>query len=215
MSVVTSPSAMTPHRSWVITIGLFLACVFAWRAIGHLPTVDDQAGFFSHVMDPTDAMPNIRLHDDREAVHTLDEFHGKVVVLVVGSVQCENDCTIALRRAATMRRDLGDAAQHLQLIFASLATASPVAFQPYVRHFDDSIIALHASDARAMDLMRERFSALRHHPSAAATTSEAEAFGNQAAMYVFDAEGRLRLELPDSETTDAMGSDVRRLIDGR
>jgi protein SCO1 len=215
MSVFTLRSAMTPHRSWVIAIGLSLAFALAWQVVDHLPTAGDEAGFFSHVIEQTDAMPDIHLHDDFEVLHTLDEFHGKVVVLVIGSAQCDNDCTVALRRVATMRRDLGSAASHLQLIFASLATASPIAFQPYVRHFDDSIIALHASDALAIDLMRKRFSALRQRPSANATTSEAEAFGRQAAIYVFDADGRLRLELPDSETTDAMGSDVRRLIDGR
>lgn len=212
MSTFPLRSAVTPHRAWIIAIALLLLCAASWRAIDQMNQVPaHETGFFSHELAPV-TLPDIRLHDDREVAHTLADFRGKVVVMVIGAADCEtHDCTVALNRAATLRRDLGAAADHIAVVFASLASRSPVALDRYVRNFDDSFIGLHASDDNATRQMIERFQADRQTTSHAAT--QADSYSNSAAIYVFDTAGHLRLEVPDSETTDAMGSDVRRLIE--
>ncbi len=212
MSTLSLRSAVTPQRAWIIAIALLLVCAASWRAIDRMNQAPaHEGGFFSHELAPV-TLPDIRLHDDREIAHTLADFRGKVVVMIVGAADCEvHDCTVALNRAATLRRDLGTAADHIAVIFASLASKSPVALDRYVRNFDDTFIGLHASDDNATRQMVERFEADRQSTSHAAT--QADSYSGSAAIFVFDSAGHLRLEVPDNETTDAMGSDVRRLIE--
>ncbi len=152
----------------------------------------------------------LRLEDPSGKVHTLADFRGKVVAVIFGYTQCPDVCPTTLADYAKAMKLLGAEASRVQVLFVTVDPKrdTPALLSEYVSAFDP------------------RFMALRGDPGATARTTDdfhvyvAEREGktpdtytvdHTAQVFVFDAQGRLRLMIAPGTSPADIASDLRTL----
>ncbi len=92
---------------------------------------------------------DFRLMDPAGKVRTLEEFRGKIVILVFGYTNCPDVCPTTLLDLANLRRALGPSSDDVQVIFITLdppRDTGPV-LRRYVSAFDPTFIGLRGDAA--------------------------------------------------------------------
>lgn len=150
-----------------------------------------------------------RLPDPDGKERTLAEFHGKLVMVFFGYIQCAVVCPTALAQAVEARKQLGPDAGHVQILFVTLDPErdTPELVKEYVRAFDPSIIGLRGDMERTREAAKEFRVYFEKVPS-----GDSYSIDHTALTYIFDEHGRLRLGMSHMQGVAQYVADIRTLM---
>lgn len=132
------------------------------------------------------------LQDVHGAAKTLEDFRGKVVLVIFGYTQCPDVCPTSLVRAANIRNALGERGNRLQVLFITVDPQRDTAdiLQAYAAAFDPTFVALRGTDEQTAQAAKAYGVFYRKVPSGNSYTMD-----HSALHYVVGADGKLRFAL--------------------
>lgn len=145
----------------------------------------------------------------------LSSQRGKLVALFFGFTHCPDICPTTLADMQAVRKQLGNDADKLQVVFISIDPErdTPELVQRYVGAFDPGFIGLSAPPAALEPLYQEYgVTAIKRElpDSALGYTMDHSTY-----IYILDTAGRWRLIFPYDTPTDDIVSDLRQLLKQR
>ena len=142
---------------------------------------------------------------------SLEDFHGKVVMLFFGFTHCPDVCPTTLLKAAEVRKQLGDDADRMQVLFVTVDPErdSAEVLSKYVPAFHPSFIGLRGDQAEINKAAREFKVFFQKVPNRDGSSYNVE---HTAASYILDPEGRLRLFVRHTQPVEEIVSDLRQLL---
>jgi protein SCO1/2 len=169
----------------------------------------DEAGLVAGVFDPPRPAPAFSLRGSDGSQLTLARFRGKVVVLGFGFSSCPDVCPTTLATLARARRELGEEAGEVQVVYVTVDPERDDAerLRTYLGGFDPTFVGGTGS--------AEELEAVRRDYGIAATRqalASSYAFAHSSYTYLIDREGRLRALMPYGRTADDYVHDVRVLL---
>ena len=184
---------------WVGAGGLFGACSSRFHGL-------DITG--------ADYGKDFQLTDFNGQPRTLADFKGKVVVMFFGYVQCPDVCPTTLLQMAQLKQRLGADGGRLQVLFVSVDPErdTPQVLRAYMDSFDPTFLALYtASPQQLAELARDYRVIYRKVPG---KTPGSYSMDHTAASYIYDPQGRLRLQMRYGMALDDLEADVKLLLQG-
>jgi protein SCO1 len=151
------------------------------------------------------------LTDQYGHLRHLDDFRGKVVVLLFGYTHCPDVCPTTLAAIAQVMRQLGPDASRVQVLFATLDPQRDTrsVLGQYVAAFDPHFLGLYG-DAAAMRRTAKEFKIF--YQKEPGETPDIYSLDHSSQSYVFDTGGRLRLIERADEISIALPHDIRVLL---
>jgi protein SCO1/2 len=163
------------------------------------------------VYDPPEPAPAMQLTRGDGSSFDLREQRGSVVLVFFGYTHCPDICPMTLSDWVKVKRALGGDASRVQFVFVSVDPArdTPALTQRYVSEFDPSFIGLTGDSAQVA-----RAENLFHVTSSREKVQSANGYavGHAAQSFVISPQGRLRLLYPPGIPTDAVVSDIKKLL---
>ena len=145
---------------------------------------------------------NFELTGDDGRERKLADFHGKVVALYFGYTRCPDVCPMTLAALSEAISLLGDDGARVQGLFVTVDPKhdSPEVLRRYVRAFHHDFVGLYG-DRKAIGRTAEEFKVEigKHH---------------SIPVYLFDANGQLRLMVHPEATAQSIAHDLRALVKG-
>ena len=134
--------------------------------------------------------PEFHLVDTDATPRSSSDYRGKVTVVFFGFTHCPDVCPAALTKLALVVKQLGGAADRVQVLFVTLDPDrdTPAALKSYVAFFNPKFVGLTGSTA-AVNAAAASFSV--HYAKVARGNDYSIA--HSTGVYVCDATGRLRL----------------------
>jgi len=168
-----------------------------------------------HETDITGAMPRLafamtRANDGRAV--TAADYRGKIVLLYFGYTHCPDICPATLANLSDVLKRLGPRAHDVRVLFVSVdpqRDTAPVLAQ-YVQTFAPQIDGLRGSADELVALARRYRVAYRVTP---ASGKNPYTVMHSGAIFTFDRAGHARLVTTSSDDTQAIASDLKRLLD--
>lgn len=153
----------------------------------------------------------LRLADHDGKARSIEDFRGKVVVVVFGFTHCPDVCPTALADMAKAVRSLGERGNDVQVLFVTLDPARDTAelLRQYVPAFHPAFLGLRGSEAETAAVTRDFKVYANQRPG---KTPESYTIDHSAQSFVFDRAGRIRLLLPPAMASTAIASDLRLLL---
>ena len=132
------------------------------------------------------------LADHNGQQRTLDDFSGKVVVLIFGYTQCPDVCPSTMLELVEVKKLLGADGDKLQALFVTLDPErdTPELLRAYMTNFDPTFIALRPTPEQLSALTKAFKIYFKKVPGAGANNYTLD---HSAGSYVFDTQGHLRL----------------------
>ncbi len=189
---------MSAWRSLVLAALLLAGCGDAsWR------TKD-----ISYLMRPLE----FNLVDENGRAVSARDYRGKPTLLFFGFTHCPDVCPMTLARLAAVSRQLDPQRQDgLQVLFVSVDPArdDPASLAQYTDAFGPQFIGLTGSKA-ALDALTRRYRVTYGY-------GEKDAAGNYevshaTAVFAFDRDGEARLLIRETDPTEVVIADIRRLV---
>jgi protein SCO1/2 len=142
---------------------------------------------------------------------TLADFRGKVVVMFFGYTQCPDVCPTTMAEMATVMKDLGPAADKVQVLFVTLDPErdKPELLAQYVPAFDKRFLGLYGSPAQTAAVAKEFKIFYARVPGA---TPGSYTLDHTAGSYVFDRDGKLRVFVRNGQDPRSIEHDIRQLL---
>lgn len=168
-----------------------------------------------HATDIGSIMPALSFHLTGPGGKPITEqfVRGRTTILYFGYTHCPDECPTTLARLSAALRMLGPAANQVRVLFVSVDPQrdTPAALAQYAHYFAPQVVGVSGTDAELTALTKRYRVAYRRDPP--------DAHGNYAvyhssAVFVFDAEGRARLLVPDTETPTQLAEDLSTLSAG-
>lgn len=191
---------------------LMLACAAALT--GACSSSHAGAGTY-HAADVSGIMPALSFHLTGPGGQPITEqfVRGKTTVLYFGYTHCPDECPTTLARLTAALHALGPAADSVRVLFVSVDPQrdTPAVLAQYVHYFAPQVVGASGTDAQLTAITKRYRVAYRRDPP--------DAHGNYAvyhssAVFVFDADGRARLLVPDTETPPQIAEDLSALSAG-
>lgn len=140
-----------------------------------------------------------------------EDYRGKPALLFFGFTHCPDVCPTTLTRLASISRELDEGARDdLQVLFVSVDPArdDPQTLRQYTDAFGPQFIGL-TGDKAALDALTQRYRVTYGY-------GDKDASGNydvshSSAVFAFNRAGEVRLLIRDSDPTEAVVADLRRL----
>lgn len=157
---------------------------------------------------------DFRLVDHNGEPRSLADFHGKVVTLFFGYLNCPDFCPTHLMREKEVLKLLGTNAGKLQTLFVTVDPErdSQAALKAYMAAFDPSFIGLRGTPDEVAAVARSFKAIYRKVPVA---NSPAYSVEHSTLTMVFDPQGRLRLAIRHEQPAADVAADLKLLIDGK
>ena len=198
-------------KALVRSLALLLAgaVVAAAGCSSHAP-----AGSY-HAADISSIMPALSFHLIGPGGQPITQqfVRGKTTILYFGYTHCPDECPTTLARLTAALHMLGPAADEVHVLFVSVDPQrdSPAVLAQYAHYFAPQVQGASGTDAELTALTKRYRVAYRRDPP--------DAHGDYAvyhssAVFVFDAEGRARLLVPDTETPTQLAQDLSTLSAG-
>jgi protein SCO1/2 len=136
-----------------------------------------------------------------------------VVTIFFGYTQCPDVCPTTLSEMAEVMALLGEKADQVQVLFATLDPERDTAalLAEYTPAFDRRFLGLYG-DAEATARVAKEFKVF--YQKVPGKTPGSYTMDHSAGSFVFDQQGRVRLFVKHGQGADALAQDLRRLIDG-
>ena len=164
-----------------------------------------KAGVFS----PARTAPEFSLRGSDGSELTLGRYRGKIVILEFGFTSCPDVCPTTLAALAQARRQLGEKADDLQIVYITVDPERDDAerLRSYLAAFDATFIGGTGT--------AEQLAAVRREYGIAATRialPAGYAFSHSSYTYLIDREGKLRALMPYGHAPDDYAHDVEILL---
>lgn len=149
--------------------------------------------------------------DQNGQQRTMADFKGKATLLFFGYTQCPDVCPTTLADLAAAKQKLGAKGDKLQVIFVSVDPArdTPEILKAYMANFDPSFLALRGSDDELAKMAKD-FKI--YYKKVDGKTPTSYNMDHSAGSYVYDTAGRLRVYNRYGSGAQALGADVRALL---
>lgn len=139
---------------------------------------------------------------------SLQQFHGKYVLLLFGFTHCPDVCPTTLARAVQVRKSLAHK-DDLAIIFVTLDPErdSAQSLSSFVAAFDKDIVGLSGSAEaikKVADLYRVSY--------AKQPTTQSYAIDHSAYIYLINQEGKTTFLYPDNERASHIAQDIKNLM---
>lgn len=140
------------------------------------------------------------------------DYHGKVVLLFFGYTHCPDVCptTLAKLSAAIRRLNRPDDARIL-FVTVDPARDTPAALRAYTQSFGSQFTGLRG-ERSALDRLTKRYR-VTYGYGAPDANGDYEV-SHSSGVFVFDRKGEARLLMRESDSMDAMVSDLNRIVAG-
>jgi len=161
------------------------------------------------VFNPPHSAPEFSLPGSDGTVVTLARYRGKVVLLEFGFTYCAAVCPTTLATLAQARRQLGQAADSVQVIFVTVDPArdSAATMRQYLSAFDQSFVgATGAPDALAAVRQKYGVTAVRQG------TGPDYAIAHTSSIFLIDRAGKLRALMPFGHDASDFVHDIKFLL---
>ena len=154
------------------------------------------------------ATPALHLTDTKGRARTLEDFKGHVAIVYFGFVSCPDVCPATLHKLALAGRQLGPAADRIDLLFVTLDPEHDTAAQldAYVKMAGLRATAL-SGTPDSINRAAKEFS-VQH---ARIVANGARTIDHSGALYIIDGTGRLRLVAPLNASVEDLAHDLRLL----
>jgi len=176
------------------------------------PVAQNEARFNGVDITGAEYARALSLPDGTGRVRSLEEFRGKVVIVLFGFTQCPDICPTSMAEVSEVRKRLGPSGENVQGVFVSIDperdTAEVVA--EYVRSMDPSFVGLRGSVDQVTQAAKEFKVFFQKVPS---QDGKSYTMDHTAGAYVFDRDGRVRLFVRYGMGLDALTADIRRLLE--
>src|SRR6266496_879246 len=154
---------------------------------------------------------DFHLFDSTGAPRSLADYRGKVVMLFFGYTNCPDECPATLAKMAQAVDRLGTHGRRVQGLFVTVDPKrdTPAVLAQYVPAFHPTFVGLSADEATTAAVVKD-FKVL-------AEPQKPDEHGyytvdHSSGMFVFDAQGRLRLFMGPKIWIDAMVHDLKLLL---
>jgi protein SCO1/2 len=151
------------------------------------------------------------LTDHTGKPRTLADFRGKVVVMFFGYTQCPDVCPTTMVEMANVMKDLGPAADKVQVLFVTLDPQRDTRelLAQYVPAFDKRFLGLYGNAEQTAAVAKEFKVFYNKVPGA---TPGSYTLDHTAGSYVFDRDGKLRLFVRNGQDPRSIAHDIRQLL---
>jgi protein SCO1/2 len=151
------------------------------------------------------------LTDHNGVPRSLTDFRGKVVMLTFGYTHCPDMCPTTLALLAGALEGMGADARDVQVLFVTVDPKrdTPQVLRQYVPAFHPSFLGLYG-DAESTARTAREFKA--HFELRPPNEHGGYTVDHSGQVYVFDAQGRLRLFIRPEASPDSIVRDVRTLL---
>lgn len=141
------------------------------------------------VFEPARQAPEFSLRGSDGAELKLSRYKGKVVLLGFGFTNCADVCPVTLAVLATARKNLGEAAKDVQVIYVTVDPERDDAarMRKYLAGFDASFIGGTGTPAQ-LEAVRKSYGVQ--------ATRLAAGIDHSSSVYIIDKGGKLRAMMP-------------------
>ena len=155
---------------------------------------------------------DFQLTDHTGTLRQLGDFRGKVVVMFFGFTHCPDVCPTTLAEFNAALGLLGEAANQVQVLFVTVDPErdTPEVLAQYVTAFNPGFIGLTGTNQQIKTVARE-FKII--YRKVEGSRPGQYSVDHSAGTYIFDAQGRLRLYASYGLGSEAIATDVRRLLE--
>lgn len=159
--------------------------------------------------DPPRAAPEFALEDSNGGALKLADHRGKVVLLGFGFTSCPDVCPTTLAVLAQARKNLGDRADELQVIYITVdpQTDTAARMKKYLANFDPSFIGGTGNEAQ-LSAVRQEYGILAQKKTVGANYT----YAHSSYVYLIDRSGKLRALMPYGHKAEDFAHDVRALL---
>lgn len=168
-----------------------------------------------HAADIDGIMPPLAFHLTGPGGRPITEqfVHGKTTMLYFGYTHCPDECPTTLARLSAALRALGPAANDVRVLFVSVDPVrdTPAVLAQYSHYFAPQVVGVSGSDEQLVALTKRYRVAYRRDPPDARGNYQVY---HSSAVFVFDADGRVRLLVQDTETPAQLAEDLSTLSAG-
>ena len=163
--------------------------------------------------DITGAMPDLEfslIGPDGEVVES-KSLQGKPVLIFFGFTSCPDVCPTTLTQLSVVMKKLGPQADDVQIALVSVDPDrdTPKVMKRYTASFGPWLLGLTGSE-QALTTFRKAYGVY----AAMESSDDKGAYNvmHSAAVFAFDAKGRVRLLISDVTDSDAVVADIKQLI---
>ncbi len=156
----------------------------------------------------------LRLTDHHGQRRSLEDFHGKVVVLFFGYTHCPDVCPTTLGELGITLKRLGPDASKVQVLFVTLDPArdTPAVLAQYVPSFNPSFLGLTGTDE---EIARAAKSFKVFYKKQESASKAGYTMDHSANTFVLDGQGRVRLLFGFGSGATPLVHDIQQLLAGK
>jgi protein SCO1/2 len=206
---------MRGSRLWIAGIAVLLVAVLAGcGSDGGTndpgPTATPRPGT---VLEPPKEIGDFTLTSHTGDPLSLSDLRGKVVLLFFGYTHCPDVCPMTLAEFKQVKRELGDAADRVAFVFASVdgERDTPERLAAYVGAFDPDFIGLTGDEAALREIGRDY--GLFFQRTTYDNTQADYLVDHTASSFVVGPEGRLRIVYPYQTDPAIIAEGIADLLD--
>jgi len=151
------------------------------------------------------------LTDHTGKQRTLQDFHGKVVVVFFGFTHCPDVCPTTLAELSRAIKNLGPAGKQVQVLMVTVDPGrdTPEVLGEYVTAFNPQFLALRGTADETSRVAKE-FKVI--FQKVAGPAPQNYSMDHSAGSYIFDRQGRLRLYVAYGRGADVFTHDIDLLL---
>ena len=161
------------------------------------------------VFDPPRAAPDFEISGSNGTTLRLSDHRGKIVILGFGFTSCPDVCPTTLAVLAQARKQLGEDAKHLQVIYITVDPQRDTAEQmrKYLATFDKSFVGGTSEEAE-LNAIRKEYGIIANKK----TYGSNYTYAHSSYTYLIDRKGMLRALMPYGHKADDFAHDIRALL---
>lgn len=166
-----------------------------------------------HSTNITGSMPALEFSMTRAsdgAAVTAGDYRGRIVLLYFGYTHCPDVCPATLANLSDVLRRLGRDADKVRVLFVTVDPNRDTLdiLKPYVQSFGQQVDGLRGTENQLANLAR------RYRVAYSVKTKPDYVVMHTSAVFVFDDRGRARLVTLDTNDTEGLTADLKRIIAG-
>jgi protein SCO1/2 len=171
----------------------------------------DKPQFKSIDLTGADYAQGFSLLDHNGQLRTVKDFAGKVVVVFFGFTQCPDVCPTSMAELAEVKLLLGPDGDKLQAIFITVDPErdTPELLKAYMGNFDPGFLALRPTPEQLPQVAKD-FKI--YYKKVDGKTKGSYTLDHSAGSYIYDPQGRIRLNNRYGSGAEVLASDIRLLI---
>jgi protein SCO1/2 len=159
--------------------------------------------------DPPRAAPELRLQGSHGKELRLSDYRGKVVILGFGFTSCPDVCPTTLATLAQARKQLGDLATQVQVVYVTVDPQTDTAerMRRYLGTFDPTFVG-GTGDEAALAEVRRQYGIVANK----STHGSNYTYAHSSSIYLIDRAGKLRALMPYGQSARDFAHDLRMLL---